>query len=338
MFIVNVTITGDAAVDDDVTTSNSLVEYTEKKGYVDVTAEQLQEIEKKIVREVQQAAFAKDITELMALPQSKDEGVLRSKIFTSVQLRRKEVFLNNEGLLRTVTRLDNAAFVSPDEKRPLLLPSKHPLTQLLVREYHWQATHSGPKTTFVWLARRYSLPLSAVKNVTYKCQHCRERTPIPVKYPQAQCAGQVCRTTRKAEANPQRPRTDVLVRRQGSPRANKSPCREDLPRPAGRGGEEAVGHRVCLQHRLHAAPPWPLGADGEGVQADNRQGCRLRHQDDRASSAHTTPSASNARASTGRMASAGLCRGRPRGAKNRSWQGDPTRYKLRSSTMIDDND
>jgi hypothetical protein len=35
------------------------------------------------------------------------------------------------------------------------------------------------------MARRYSLPLSAVKNVAYKCQHCRERTSIPVKYPQA---------------------------------------------------------------------------------------------------------------------------------------------------------
>jgi hypothetical protein len=47
---------------------------------------------------------------------------------------------------------------------------------------------------------------------------------------------------------------------------------------------------------------------------------------DRALSAHTTPSASNARASTEETASAGRCRGRPRGAKNRSWQGDPTRY------------
>ncbi len=46
------------AADDDVTTSSSLVEYTKKKGYVDVTAEQLQELEKKIVREAQQAAFA----------------------------------------------------------------------------------------------------------------------------------------------------------------------------------------------------------------------------------------------------------------------------------------
>jgi hypothetical protein len=103
MFIVNATITGDAAVDDNVMTSSSLVEYAEKKGYVDVTAEQLQELEKKIVREAQQAAFTKDIAELMALPQPKDEGVLRSKIVTSGQLRRKEVFLDKEGLLPTVT-------------------------------------------------------------------------------------------------------------------------------------------------------------------------------------------------------------------------------------------
>jgi hypothetical protein len=42
MFIVNATVTSEA-VNDDVTTSSSLVEYAEKKGYVDVTAEQLQE-------------------------------------------------------------------------------------------------------------------------------------------------------------------------------------------------------------------------------------------------------------------------------------------------------
>ncbi len=122
---------------------------------------------------------------MVALPQPRGEGVLKNKIFTLGPLRRKEVFLHNEGLLGTVTRLDNGDFTSPDEKRPLLLPSKHPLTQLLVREYQRQATHSGPKTTFVLMVRCYSLPLSAVKNVTYKCQHCRERTPIPVKYPQA---------------------------------------------------------------------------------------------------------------------------------------------------------
>jgi hypothetical protein len=61
MFILSATVTNDA-VDDNITTSRSQVEYAEKKGYVDLTAEQLQELEKKIVREVQKAAFAKDIT------------------------------------------------------------------------------------------------------------------------------------------------------------------------------------------------------------------------------------------------------------------------------------
>jgi hypothetical protein len=50
MFIVNATVTGDADVDDDVTISSSLVECAKMKGYIDVTAEQLQELEKKIVR------------------------------------------------------------------------------------------------------------------------------------------------------------------------------------------------------------------------------------------------------------------------------------------------
>ncbi len=141
MFVtVNAAVTD--TVDDDIKTANSLVEYAEKKGYSDATVVQLEELEKKIVKEAQQAAFAKDIAELVALLQPREEDVLKSKIFTSGPLRRKEVFLDNEGLLRTVTRLDNAGFASPGEKRPLLLPSKHPLTKLLVREYHRQATHS----------------------------------------------------------------------------------------------------------------------------------------------------------------------------------------------------
>jgi hypothetical protein len=133
MFVtVNAAITD--AVDDDTKTANSLVEYAGRKGYDNATVAQLEELKKKIVKEAQQAAFANDIAELVALPQPRGEGVLRSKIFTLGPLRWKEVFLDNKGLLRTVTRLDNADFASLDERRSLLLPSKHPLTQLLVCE------------------------------------------------------------------------------------------------------------------------------------------------------------------------------------------------------------
>jgi hypothetical protein len=77
----------------------------------------------------------------------------------------------------------------------------------------------------------------------------------------------------------------------------------------------------------------PSTAGREGLQAS----LQCETSGDRASSAHTTPSTSNARASMEETASAGRRRGRPCGANNRSWQGDPTRYRLRSSTTIDDN-
>jgi hypothetical protein len=51
MFVtVNAAVTNDA-VDNDIKTSNSLLEYAEKKGYNDVTVEQLEELERKIVKE-----------------------------------------------------------------------------------------------------------------------------------------------------------------------------------------------------------------------------------------------------------------------------------------------
>jgi hypothetical protein len=91
----------------------------------------------------------------------------------------------------------------------------------------------------------------------------------------------------------------------------------------------------------HDGLPTTSENDEENPSTAGHEGLRASLQcdtsGDRASPAHTTPSASNARASTGEMASAGRRRGRPRGAKNRSWQGDPTRYGLRSSTTINDD-
>jgi hypothetical protein len=94
---------------------------------------------------------------------------------------------------------------------------------------------------------------------------------------------------------------------------------------------------ACLDRFLLTTPE----NDEENPSTAGREGLRVSLQcdtsGDHASSAHTTPSASNTRASTEETASAGRHRGRPRGAKNRSWQGDPTRYGLRSTTTMDDD-
>jgi hypothetical protein len=79
----------------------------------------------------------------------------------------------------------------------------------------------------------------------------------------------------------------------------------------------------------------------ENPSSAGREGFRASLQCDtsggRAPPAHATPSASNVRASTEETTSSGRRQGRPRGAKNRSWQGDPTRYGLRSSATINDD-
>ncbi len=86
MFVnVNAEVADDA-VDDDIKTFKSLLEYAEKKGYSNTTVEQLEDLKKKIVKEAQQAAFTKDIAELVALPQPSEKGVLKSKIFASGHL------------------------------------------------------------------------------------------------------------------------------------------------------------------------------------------------------------------------------------------------------------
>jgi hypothetical protein len=91
----------------------------------------------------------------------------------------------------------------------------------------------------------------------------------------------------------------------------------------------------------HNGLPTTPENDEENQSIEGREGLRASLQrdtsGDRASLAHTTPSASNARASTEETASTGRHRGRPRGAKNRSWHGDPTCYGLRSLTTIDDD-
>jgi hypothetical protein len=108
--------------------------------------------------------------------------------------------------------------------------------------------------------------------------------------------------------------------------------KERIPSTAGREGLRALlqsdndGDTMTADH--NGLPTTPEN-DEENPSTAGREGLRASLQcdtsGDRASSAHTTPSVSNARASREETASAERHRGRPRGAKNRSWQGDPTR-------------
>ena len=149
-----------------------------------VTAEELEKMERELVATAQLEALKKEIQEVHAEP-AKTNGGLKSKVFRVGILRRKEVFVDEDGLLRLVTRLSNAEFLSWEEKNPIILPPKHPATELLIRDYHVRVNHHGSKSTLAEMLRKYHLPHSAVRRIVFQCKPCRERQPVAVQCPQA---------------------------------------------------------------------------------------------------------------------------------------------------------
>jgi transposase InsO family protein len=100
-------------------------------------------------------------------------------------LKGKEVFLDDRGVLRLVTRLVNAEWLAWATKYPAVLSARHEASKLLIREAHRLAMHEGARTTYAWLVRQFYLPFNAVKSEVFRCQKCRETKPLRMTAPAA---------------------------------------------------------------------------------------------------------------------------------------------------------
>ncbi|KRX82914.1 hypothetical protein T06_3738 [Trichinella sp. T6] len=96
--------------------------------------------EKKIIKDAQMEDFGAEIAAC-----NKASG--RSYIPRSGALQRKQVFLDQDGILRVVTRLTNAEFLSEEMKNPIVMPRKHPVTRLVIRSTHNDVGHLGVNST-----------------------------------------------------------------------------------------------------------------------------------------------------------------------------------------------
>ncbi|KRY44621.1 hypothetical protein T03_16049 [Trichinella britovi] len=136
--------------------------------------------EKKIIKDAQMEDFGAEIAAC-----NKASG--RSYIPRSGALQRKQVFLDQDGILRVVTRLTNAEFLSEEMKNPIVMPRKHPVTRLIIRSTHNDVGHLGVNSTRAELGRRFFIPecISTVKHEIYKCKVCRTHRPIAVQVPTA---------------------------------------------------------------------------------------------------------------------------------------------------------
>jgi hypothetical protein len=152
-----------------------------------VTTNDIKATEEELVKMAQEQAFDSERKELKKIQEElgDEEPRLATKLFKKGPLQRKEVLLDENGLLRLVTRAAGAEFLSWEEKYPLLLPTKHAITRFIIRDRHVHATHAGTKTTYALLAKQFYVPISAVKQALFWCERCRRRAPLPVNLPQA---------------------------------------------------------------------------------------------------------------------------------------------------------
>ena len=88
------------------------------------------------------------------------------------------------GLLRCTGRYANSA-LAPDAKRPLLLPRRSLLTDLLILDTHERLLHSGVAHTLAVLRTKYWVPQgrAVVRNVVSRCVQCKKLEGPPFKIP-----------------------------------------------------------------------------------------------------------------------------------------------------------
>ena len=130
----------------------------------DLTAEELKRAERIWLGDVQTDAFSEEKTMLQ-------DGHLiphASSIFHLTP------FLS-EGLLRLTGRLQESD-LSLSEKHPVILPSEHHYTKLVIMDLHESLCHSGVQQTMFALRARFWVPRcrQTVRRVTHSCVRCRE--------------------------------------------------------------------------------------------------------------------------------------------------------------------
>ena len=137
--------------------------------------EHLQQAENLLIRHVQSQCYSKEIK---AIAQG-------SSVSNSSPLIRLRPELH-DGILVVPGRLTHANLPSR-AKKPVILPSRHPMVESLVRHVHERTAHSGRGYALAELRRKYWIvgATSLVKKVIRHCVTCRRRDAQPCQQMEA---------------------------------------------------------------------------------------------------------------------------------------------------------
>ena len=96
------------------------------------------------------------------------------------------LFLDNNGILRSRGRISKCLYFDYNVHNPILLPKEHRFTSLFINYCHLKVQHLGIGTTLNYLRERgYWIPKgrAAVKTELSNCVTCRKYNALAFKYP-----------------------------------------------------------------------------------------------------------------------------------------------------------
>lgn len=134
-----------------------------------LTVTELQSAADVLVRQCQQDRFPSEIGALRSNQNLKSKSSILSL----------NPFLDKNGLLRVGGRITNAVF-SFKKRHPLLLPKSHPLTNLIMEQYHHDLLHCGAQQLLACVRQRF-WPVSGgvvAKQIVHNCVRCFKAHPI----------------------------------------------------------------------------------------------------------------------------------------------------------------
>ncbi|XP_062713993.1 uncharacterized protein LOC134290806 [Aedes albopictus] len=129
--------------------------------------------EKGLWRMVQNQEFGEEISSLQSSESSTQKSTRLPK---SSPLAKLSTFLDDDGILRSESRIDpKAAYYPYNFRNPIIVPKHHYVTDLLVLRFHRLYGHANTETVLNELRQVYCIPKmrSVVKKAVKKCMWCR---------------------------------------------------------------------------------------------------------------------------------------------------------------------
>uniref|UniRef100_A0A4Y0BFI9 Integrase zinc-binding domain-containing protein n=1 Tax=Anopheles funestus TaxID=62324 RepID=A0A4Y0BFI9_ANOFN len=147
-----------------------------------ISKEDLDRAERQLLRKAQWEGYPEEMISLHA------KGIIKN----DSKIRNLTPQLDDQQIMRSVTRLEKANFLHTETKNPMILPKKHTITNLIVKHYHEKYKHKKTETIIAAIRQRFwIIDLRAVvKNVADKCQKCKNdkaRPSPPIMAPLPRC-------------------------------------------------------------------------------------------------------------------------------------------------------